>query len=88
MPIGPAAPIAPRSRRPPRPRPPQEDDPQRLALVEVYTSEAGFAAHQATAHFAAWKRAVPDAGLLAEAPSVTILRGIFPTTEAGWRSAA
>ncbi len=34
------------------------DDPARFFLYEVYTEEAGFRAHQQTAHYLAWKEQV------------------------------
>jgi autoinducer 2-degrading protein len=34
------------------------DDPSRFFLYEVYTDDAGFAAHQQTAHYLAWKERV------------------------------
>jgi autoinducer 2-degrading protein len=37
-----------------------EDDPTRFLLYEAYHEKAGFAAHQATAHYARWKSAVAD----------------------------
>lgn len=37
-----------------------EEDPTRFLLYEAYTDKAGFAAHQATAHYARWKSAVAD----------------------------
>lgn len=65
----------------------QEDDENCFALVEAYTDEPGFQDHLKTAHFFAWKAAVPDGGLLAEDFQVAMYRSIFPTSEAGWRTA-
>lgn len=36
------------------------DDPRVFRLYEVYADEAGFKAHQATAHYARWKAEVGD----------------------------
>ena len=42
----------------------QHDDPTRFALFEIYRTPEGFAAHKATAHYAAWaeKAAAMQAG--------------------------
>jgi autoinducer 2-degrading protein len=37
-----------------------EDDPARFLLYEAYHAKEGFAAHQATPHYARWKQAVTD----------------------------
>lgn len=34
------------------------DDPARFTLYEVYSDEAGFKAHQQTAHYLTWREAV------------------------------
>jgi autoinducer 2-degrading protein len=36
------------------------EDPTRFTLYEVYPDEAGFKAHQQTAHYLTWKAAVAD----------------------------
>ena len=38
----------------------QEDDPARFTLYEIYKDQAGFVAHQQTAHYIRWKTAVAD----------------------------
>lgn len=37
-----------------------EDDPNRFLFYEAYHDKSGFAAHQATPHYARWKAAVAD----------------------------
>jgi autoinducer 2-degrading protein len=37
-----------------------EDEPTRFLLYEVYHSKDGFAKHQTTPHYAAWRQAVTD----------------------------
>ncbi|HEY4016002.1 MAG TPA: antibiotic biosynthesis monooxygenase [Polyangiaceae bacterium] len=52
------------------------DDATRFFLYEVYTDEAGFAEHQRTAHYLAWREAV--APWMAE-PRVGVKHGVvFP----------
>jgi autoinducer 2-degrading protein len=36
----------------------QVDNPLRFALYEVYKDEAGFKSHQATEHYARWRREI------------------------------
>jgi len=38
----------------------QNEDPTRFTLYEVYHDEAGFKAHQQTAHYLTWKATVAD----------------------------
>ena len=52
------------------------DDPNRFVLYEVYTSEAGFAAHQQTAHYLKWKEAV--APMMADPRSAQKCLSLFP----------
>ncbi len=54
----------------------RKDDPNRFVLYEVYRSEAGFAAHQRTAHYAAWKERV--APMMAEARAAQKCTSLFP----------
>lgn len=52
------------------------DDSNRFVLYEVYTSEAGFAAHQQTAHYLAWKEAV--ASMMADPRAAQRCTSLFP----------
>ena len=52
------------------------DDPNRFVLYEVYRSEAAFAAHQRTAHYAAWKELV--APMMVEARAAQKCESLFP----------
>ena len=52
------------------------DDPNRFVLYEVYRSEAGFAAHQRTAHYLAWKDSV--APMMAEPRTAQKCASLFP----------
>jgi autoinducer 2-degrading protein len=52
------------------------DDPNRFVLYEVYTSEAGFAAHQQTAHYLKWKESV--APMMADPRSAQKCLSLFP----------
>ncbi len=54
----------------------RNDDPDRFVLYEAYLSEAGFSAHQQTAHYARWKEAV--APMMAEARSAQKCTSLFP----------
>lgn len=45
----------------------KNEDPTRVTLYEVYPDEAGFKAHQQTAHYLTWKAAVAD---MMESPRV------------------
>lgn len=52
------------------------DDPNRFVLYEAYESEAAFAEHQRTAHYARWKEAV--ASMMAEPRSPQKCTSLFP----------
>ena len=52
------------------------DDENRFVLYEVYASEAGFAAHQQTAHYLTWKEAV--ASMMAEPRAAQRYTSLFP----------
>lgn len=52
------------------------DDPSRFLLYEVYRSEAGFADHQKTPHYLAWKETV--APLMAVPRSAVKLESLSP----------
>ncbi|HEY3666586.1 MAG TPA: antibiotic biosynthesis monooxygenase [Polyangiaceae bacterium] len=54
----------------------RNDDPNRFVLYEVYTTEAGFAAHQQTAHYLKWKEAV--APMMADPRSAQKCASLFP----------
>jgi autoinducer 2-degrading protein len=54
----------------------RNDDPNRFVLYEAYLSEAGFAAHQQTAHYAKWKEAV--APMMADPRSPQKCTSLFP----------
>jgi len=54
----------------------RNDDPNRFLIYEVYSSEAGFTAHQQTAHYLRWKEAV--AALMAEPRSPQRCVSLFP----------
>jgi len=54
----------------------RNDDPNRFVLYEVYTSEAAFAAHQQTAHYAVWRDTV--APMMAEPRSPQKCTSLFP----------
>ncbi len=51
-------------------------DPNRFVLYEAYLSEAGFSAHQQTAHYARWRDSV--APMMAEARSAQKCTSLFP----------
>lgn len=53
-----------------------EDEPTRLMLYEVYTEPAGFAEHQKTAHYLAWREAVKD--WMSEPRTAVKLKNLFP----------
>jgi len=52
------------------------DDDSRFVLYEVYSSEAGFAAHQQTAHYGKWKAAV--APMMADPRAAQKCVNLFP----------
>ena len=52
------------------------DDPHRFVLYEVYRSEAGFVAHQQTAHYLTWKEAV--APMMADPRAAQKCTSLFP----------
>jgi len=54
----------------------RNDEPNRFVFYEAYTSEAGFSAHQQTAHYARWKEAV--APMMAEPRSPQKCTSLFP----------
>jgi|SRR6187549_3712627 autoinducer 2-degrading protein len=54
----------------------RQDDPNRFVLYEAYRSEAGFTAHQQTAHYARWKEAVT--AMMAEPRSAQKCTSLFP----------
>ena len=54
----------------------RNDDSTRFVLYEVYTSEAGFVAHQRTAHYLAWKDAV--ASMMAEPRAAQKCTSLYP----------
>lgn len=54
----------------------RNDDPNRFVLYEAYQSEAGFTAHQQTAHYLRWKEAV--APMMAEPRSPQKCTSLFP----------
>ncbi|MEO6603084.1 MAG: antibiotic biosynthesis monooxygenase [Polyangiaceae bacterium] len=54
----------------------RNDDPNRFVLYEVYLNEAGFAAHQQTAHYTKWKEAV--APMMADPRSPQKCTNLFP----------
>jgi len=54
----------------------RNDDPNRFVLYEAYTSEAGFAAHQQTAHYLKWKELV--APMMAEPRSPQKCTSVLP----------
>jgi autoinducer 2-degrading protein len=52
------------------------DDPNRFVLYEAYTSEAAFAAHQQTPHYARWKEAVQP--MMADPSGAQKCTSLFP----------
>jgi autoinducer 2-degrading protein len=54
----------------------RNDDPNRFVFYEAYLSEAGFSAHQQTAHYARWKESV--APMMAEPRSPQKCTSLFP----------
>jgi len=54
----------------------RNDDPNRFVIYEVYSSEAGFTAHQRTEHYLRWKEAV--APMMAEPRSPQKCASLFP----------
>ena len=54
----------------------RNDDPNRFVLYEAYRDEAGFVAHQQTAHYLAWKETV--ANMMAEPRSSQKCTSLFP----------
>jgi (4S)-4-hydroxy-5-phosphonooxypentane-2,3-dione isomerase len=54
----------------------RNDDPNRFVLYEVYTSEAGFAAHQQTPHYLKWKELVTP--MMADPRSAQKCTSLFP----------
>ncbi len=54
----------------------RNDDPNRFVFYEVYQSEAGFTAHQQTAHYSKWKEAV--APMMAEPRAAQKCTSLFP----------
>ena len=54
----------------------RNDDANRFVLYEVYTSEAGFTAHQQTTHYVRWKEAV--APMMAEPRSPQKCTALYP----------
>jgi autoinducer 2-degrading protein len=54
----------------------QAGDPTRFALLEVYRSKEGHAAHRETAHYNKWAETVT--GMLAEPRTRTIYTNIYP----------
>ncbi len=54
----------------------RNDDPNRFVFYEVYQSEAGFSAHQQTAHYLQWKETV--APMMAEPRAAQRCTSLFP----------
>ena len=54
----------------------RNDDPSRFVLYEVYSSEAGFAAHQQTGHYSHWKETV--APMMADPRAPQKCTSLFP----------
>jgi|SRR6187402_1643379 len=54
----------------------RNDDGNRFVLYEVYVSEAGFTAHQATPHYARWKESV--APMMAEPRTPQKCTSLYP----------
>jgi autoinducer 2-degrading protein len=54
----------------------RNDDANRFVFYEVYETEAGFSAHQQTAHYAKWKEAV--APMMAEPRAAQRCTSLFP----------
>ena len=54
----------------------RQDDPNRFVLYEVYADEAGFLAHQQTAHYLSWKNTV--APMMAEPRVAVRSTSLFP----------
>jgi autoinducer 2-degrading protein len=54
----------------------RNDDPNRFVFYEVYRDEAGFQAHQQTAHYLTWKETV--APMMAEPRSPQRCASVFP----------
>jgi (4S)-4-hydroxy-5-phosphonooxypentane-2,3-dione isomerase len=54
----------------------RNDDPNRFVLYEVYLDEAGFTAHQQTAHYSKWKELV--APMMAEPRAPQKCKSLFP----------
>jgi quinol monooxygenase YgiN len=59
------------------------DDPCRLALLEVYRTEADAARHRDTAHYATWRDTVAD--MLVAPRTRTRYRNLAPEDE-GWET--
>jgi autoinducer 2-degrading protein len=60
----------------------QLDDPNRFALYEVYRDQAGFEAHQRTAHYLKWRETVKD--WMSQPRKGTRYRSVFPDQDGGW----
>jgi autoinducer 2-degrading protein len=54
----------------------RSDDPNRFVFYEAYRDEAGFFAHQQSAHYLTWKGAVAD--MMAEPRSPQKCTSLFP----------
>jgi autoinducer 2-degrading protein len=54
----------------------RQDDTNRFVLYEVYTSEAGFVAHQQTGHYVKWRDLVLP--MMAEPRSAQKCTSLFP----------
>ena len=54
----------------------RNDDPNRFVLYEAYRDEAGFLAHQQTAHYLTWKETV--ASMMAEPRSSQKCTSLLP----------
>lgn len=57
----------------------EKDDPAKVALIEIYRSPEGHAAHRESAHYLAWAEKTKD--MFAEARSRTIYRNIDPSDQ-------
>jgi (4S)-4-hydroxy-5-phosphonooxypentane-2,3-dione isomerase len=54
----------------------RNDEPNRFVIYEAYLEEAGFAAHQQTAHYSKWRELV--APMMAEPRSPQKCTSVFP----------
>jgi (4S)-4-hydroxy-5-phosphonooxypentane-2,3-dione isomerase len=61
-----------------------QDDPNHVVLVEVYTTTEATVAHKDTAHYATWRDTVAD--MMAEPRRSVKFTPVFPVEVERWRS--